>query len=232
MRKVLLLSMLLLGAAPPSSGSPSFAVTDQVGQANFSSCQSYALAIALAFKRDPAFPITSWTQLRDAELSIRSRIVAARDAHGGDVTHADVKAGFEDYTSGTHHLVQRSLDITALGSLVANRTGISNASALPPTFLLGASVKDVVLSSANAINGYTYKSGHIFTIMGVDGPPTSDRRYLVLNSAASRNGQSSVACRDGFPDDPGPYQASLAWVPSDAITFKTSGSTYTAWTID
>ena len=230
-----LVALLLaaFGGSEAWAADPSFVVTEQVGQANFSTCQSYALAIALAFKRDQAFPINNWAQLRGTELAIRRAIEAARDArHGTEVSHADIQAGFDAYTGGRRHLRQRMVDLPDLGALAGSRSGVTSAGATPPTFLLGSVVNDVLLSSAISIAGYNYGGGHVFTILGVDGPPNSSRRYLILNSAARRNGQTRVACQDDLPDDAGPYEASLAWVPSSQIAFKTFGGRYSAWTVD
>jgi hypothetical protein len=214
---------------------PGFVVTSTTGQANFSSCQSYALAVALAFKRDPAFPITTWAELRKTELGIRGKIEAVRNARDpkSDVNHDDISAGFLNYTAAKHRLVRSTADLTALGQAVASRSGVSTAASVPASFLLGATVKDVLLSSATQIEGYSYKSGHIFTILGVDGPPNSDQRYLVLNSAAKKGAQTVVTCQDGLPDDPGPYQASLAWVKVTDITLKAFGDNkFSLWKVE
>ena len=81
-------------------------------------------------------------------------------------------------------------------------------------------VKDVVLASANKIGNDTYGSGHIFTMLGIDGPPNSNQQFLVLNSAIKVKNDSRVQCQDGIPDDPGPYSALLSWKKNGDIDFK------------
>lgn len=221
-------------AASGAQADPSFVVTSTTGQANFSSCQSYALAVALAFKRDPTFPITTWSDLRNTELAIRGQIDAARKARDpkSDVNHDDISQGFLTYTGAKHKLVRATTDLTGLSQAAASRSGVSSAASVPASFLLGGAVKDVVLSSATQIEGFPYKSGHIFTILGVDGPPNNNQRYLVLNSAAKKDTQTVVTCQAGLPDDPGPYQASLAWVKVTDIKLKAFDGKFSLWTVE
>ena len=141
---------------------PSF-VVDPVGQATTSSCQSYVLALSLAFKRDAAFSALNWSQLRTAETKIRKAIVDAFNNRMPSATkinpsHDDVRTGFEKYTSGLYTLKIRDVDIQGLSDLVGSRTGVTTANAVPQNFLLGAVVKDVVMSSARKIGNDSYQT--------------------------------------------------------------------------
>jgi hypothetical protein len=230
MRRLICGLMLGSGVLTSATAAPGF-IVEPSGQATNHTCQSYALGVALAFKRDPAFNLLTAAELRKAELGIRQEIVKAR-GNAPEVTHEHIKAGFANYTGGRYRLVMEDVDIATMGQRISARTGVSSAD-IPPTFLLGATVKDVVLSSATRIENDSYGSGHIFTMLGVDGAPNSNQRVLVLNSAVKVKGQERNSCMDGVPDDPGPYTASLAWKPVSRITFKPfSPGKVRLWTVE
>jgi len=212
-------TIVVLGAAfmAPAWATPGFVVAP-TGQATGHTCQSYALGVALAFKRDPNFRIDTAAQLRTAEQAIRAAIV--KEAAGAEVNHEHIRAGFRAYTGGRYVLKMQDVDIAQLGAFAAQRSGLSSQAAAPPTFLLGSVVKDVILSSATKIGSDSYKSGHIFTILGSDGGPNSNQKLLVLNSAVKVKDTTKNSCSDGVPDDPGPYTASTSWRPSNTIEFK------------
>lgn len=203
---------------------------DPSGQATGNSCQSYALGVALAFKRDAAFPLDSAAALRDTELRIRAKIVQA--ANGAEVTHEHVKAGFLAYTGGRYKLATQTVAIAAIGEAIGARSGVTSAAVTPMDFFLGNVVRDVVLSSATKIENDSYAGGHIFTLLGVDGGPNSNQRFLVLNSAVKVKNMVKNGCSNGVPDDPGPYTASLSWKSVNAISFKTFNDKILLWTVE
>ena len=217
-------------AIEPGSG----LLVEPAGQATADSCQSYVLALALAFKADPSYRLSNAAELRRAELGIRAEIVKSAAAHpqSPGVNHDDIRRGFEAFTSDKYTLRTLDTDLLGLADTVASRTGVTDASALPPAFLLGAAVKDVVLSSATRIGANQYKQGHLFTLLGVDGPPNSNRRFLILNSAVKVRNTSQDACSAEVPDDPGPYTASVSWRRTDQIELKPFGGKYKAWTVE
>lgn len=192
------------------------------------------LANALAYNKDKAFRIETSAELRDAERQIRKAIELAASAHPDkpEVNHDDIRRGFEAFTSGVYTLRTRDLELAALSDEVGKRSGVTSAAAVPPTFLLGAVVADVAISSAKKIGGYTYADGHLFTILGIDGPPNSSRRFLILNSAVKVKDLTRNACSDGVPDDPGPYTASIKWYSQSDIEFKTYGGMLKLWTVE
>jgi hypothetical protein len=205
-------------------------IVEPSGQATTQSCQSYVLALALAFKNDPAFRISTAADLRKAETDIREAIVAR--AAGADVNHDHVKKGFEDYTAGKYVLRIRDVDTAQLVDLSSQRTGVTSASQVPLNFLLRSVVKDVAISSATKIGSDSYANGHIFTILGVDGPPNSNQRVLLLNSAVKSGGTTRNACTPGLPDSPGPYTASATWRKVADIEFKKFGGKVKLWTVE
>lgn len=205
-------------------------VVEPAGQATGSTCQSYALAVALATKKDPNFKIDTAADLRKAETAIRAEI--KKRAGTSDVSHAHIQTGFQAFTGGKYVLKFKDVPQPDIGTVVGQATGITSAGAVPPSFLLGSVVKDVVLASATKIGQDTYSTGHIFTIYGVDGPPNSDRRYLILNSAVKVK-DKRFTCEENLPDDPGNYSAILAWKKTGEIAFKAvSGDKIRLWTIE
>jgi hypothetical protein len=212
-----------------AGATPSFVVAPS-GQATGSTCQSYALVVGLAFKRAPDYSIQSASDLRKAELALRAEIKKA--AGTAEVSHDHIKNGFDKYTGGKFKLNFKDVALADLGSLVGARTGITNAASAPPTFALGTVVKDVVLASATRIGSDTYGSGHIFTLLGVDGAPNSNQQFLTLNSAVKVKNDAVSLCENGVPDDPGPYTALLSWKKSSQIDFKQWGGKVRLWLIE
>ena len=216
---------------------PTFVVETQVGQATGSSCQSYVLALGLAFKKDSNFRIQSWSELRTAEKDIRNSIIQAYmkrvpGAKKPDPDHNDVKVGFQNYTSAKYTLKIKSVDLQGLSDVIESRTGVTKGDVIPPHFLVGAVVKDIVMSSADRIGKDPYGKGHIFSIFGMDGPMNSTRKFLILNSAVKIKDVSRNACTDDLPDDPGPYTAELSWRTLDDIKLKEFGGKFHVWLVE
>ena len=195
-------------------------VVEPAGQATGSSCQSYALAVALATKKDPAFRIDTAADLRKTETAIRAEI--KKLAGQSDVSHAHIQDGFARYTGGKYVLKFKEVPEANIGTIVAEATGITSSATVPSSFLLGVVVKDVVLASATRIAADSYKNGHIFAIYGADGPPNSNRKFLILNSGVKVK-DKRYSCEEGLPDDPGNYSASLSWKTTGEIAFKSVG---------
>lgn len=221
--------LVILLLLPPSAFAASGFLVEPAGQATGNTCQSYSLAVALATRQDPMFLINTAADLRNAELDIRTRIIESSGADA--VTHTHIQSGFRTFTNGKYVLKFKDVAEADIADHIASATGITSASAALPSFLLGAVAKDVVLASARRIGAHSYAEGHIFTIYGVDGPPDSNRRYLVLNSAVKVKGKR-YNCEDGLPDDPGNYSASLSWITSNDISFKLFGNKVRLWVIE
>jgi hypothetical protein len=211
-------------------------VVETAGQATFASCQSYALAAALAFKRDARWPINSAHDLRLVEASLRDRIVAnAPKGPTGSpmVEHSHILAAFSEYAHGAYVIRQKYYkDIPSLDDGIARRSGVNDAQSVGPGFLLGAVVKDVLVASVTRIGDMRYSQGHLVTFLGVDGPPNSKRRYLVLNSAVKVRGKRTLACQEGVPDEPGPYVGSVSWVPIKDIDFRQDSNGILSWFVE
>jgi hypothetical protein len=209
-------------------------IQEPVGQATGQTCQSYSLAIALAFKRDSAFPLQTPAEIRKAEITIRAKIVASANGHppNKSVNHDDIRRGLEAYTNNKYTLISRDVDLPQLLDSVSARTGISSATGLPISFPFGVPIKDVAFSSATRISSDPYKDGHIFTLLGTDGPPNSNQRVLILNSAIKIRDISRNACEPGIPDEPGNYTASVSWKRLQDIQFKSFGNKLKLWYVE
>lgn len=225
---------LLSSTAAAQVVTPQFMV-EPAGQATFDTCQSYTLAAALAFKRDPNRPIDTAQQLRNTELDLRGRIVAkaSRDANGKPlVKHEHIQAAFADYAGDYAIRKTPYQDVLALDEAIAARTGVTDAADVGSSFVMGAAVRDVLWVSVTRIGKKPYSQGHWVTILGIDGPPTSQRRYLLLNSAVVANGAQPAVCREGIPDEPGPYRGLVSWVAAHDIEFKKDSQRVIAWTLE
>jgi len=205
---------------------------EPVGQFNGYSCQSYALAVALAFRKDGNFQISTADQLRRSEEEIRVKILAAKGS-AAEVTREHVKAGFKAFTGGAYVVKEKVVnDIPTLGDSTSSITGISVASTVPPAFLIGATVKDVVLTSVTRVGTSNYPSGHFISLLGVDGPPNSSRKYLVLNGGIKVDGlPAKLTCVDGVPDKPSKYDAGISWLTGEDLDFKAFAGKYVVWTV-
>lgn len=214
---------------PLSTFAASGFLVEPAGQATGNTCQSYALAVALATRQDPKFSINTAAELRNAELNIRARITEASGPLA--VTHTHIQSGFKVFTNGKYILKFKDVDEVDVGDHIASATGITSEAASPPSFILGAVAKNVILASAERIGAHSYGEGHIFTIYGVDGPPNSNRRYLILNSAVKVK-EKRYTCEEGLPDDPGNYSALLSWKASNEVSFKHFGTKIRLWRIE
>ncbi len=227
---ILLISMTTLAVYSQSVHAEARFLVQPSGQANYHSCQSYALAVALAFKRDKAFKLDTAADLRKVETDIRAEI--KKQAGNNEVNHTHVEKGFSAYTKGSY--VLKIIDVTEpdMGEKMIQRSGIAYKNAVPPDFFLGVAVKDVALTSLISIGKNTYRSGHIVALLGVDGPPNSNRSYLVLNSGVKIKDTNKTTCEEGIPDDSGPYTAQVSWVPSTEIDFRRFGSKLKLWQVE
>ncbi len=216
----------------------SFIVERQFGQATNDTCQSYVLAIALAFKNDSNFKMKDWAELRKMENLIRTEVKKNMDARSANLASPeDSKKAIEYVTQGKYTLNYKddALDPADFQKKIKDTTGVSSRSAFDnvPSFLVGSIVKDVIITSALRIAAKSYKSGHQFAILGVSSSvPSSKVEYLVLNSAARGKNASEKqidVCEVGVPDEKSPYFASLGWT-SD-IEFNPPGGKMRAWQI-
>lgn len=228
-RALIAMSAGLFGATGIGNAQVSFAV-QPAGQWNGSSCQSYALAIALAKAKGTSFSNLSARDLRTIEMDLRNEIIAAAKDKA-NINHDDLKKGFENYTKQEYTISRdRVKGVVALSDRVSKETGVTGQVATP--FFLDALVNSVVLTSVTKIDGQGQWPGHIVALLGVDGPPNSTQKMLVVNSGDNKNNPDPRwTCESYLPDKPSNYKAHVAWIPVTSITFRDFGDEYLAWTV-
>jgi hypothetical protein len=219
----------LLGVAGTSHAQVSFAV-QPVGQWNGSSCQSYALAIALAKAKGSSFSTLTAHDLRTMEMGLRTAIIDVAK-NKKNINHDDLKSGLENYTRQEYTISRdRVRGVAALTDRVQADTGVTSQVATP--FFLDAVVKKVVLTSVTKINGQGQWAGHIVALLGVEGPPNSSQKVLVVNSGDNKHEPDPRwTCESHLPDQPSKYTAHVAWVPVSSIAFRDFGGEHLVWTV-
>lgn len=163
-------------------------------------CQSYAAALALAAKADPAFPIFTFAELRNTEQQFRTYA----ESHGNPLNHETWDKAMSDLTSGkyTFERTYAHTDIVSWLSAIKTATTIeSNVDLLVSQ--LGGSNFDVVLTSVYSLAGSQYASGHIISVLGVIGSGIDSNTELVaFNSAIKGGDRTGVMCTpDSLPGD-------------------------------
>lgn len=199
-----------------------------------STCQSYSAAVLLAFRGDQRFQIDTLKALRDAEIGIRQGIEQSAqknnhyDSHGKlDPQHDDIIVGFESYTSNIFTLKRKTLSgIDALGDYIGEQTGISSMIPFP---IAATAVKTPLMVSVTRVGPNSYR-GHLVTVLGVSGPPTSDRKYLILNSAVKAGAGAKLFCGSNEPASETTYGALTNWT-SDLGFKDFGGQTHYAFSI-
>jgi hypothetical protein len=237
-----LISKLIAVAAIVALCSPGPALADNITeiietpipQYTSNTCQSYSAAVLLAFKNDQRFPINTLQALRDAEVGIRQGIEqSAKDnnhySNGKlDPTHDDIIAGFGGYTSNVYKLKRRTLmGIDALGDYIGDQTGISSVVPFP---IATSVIQTPLMVSVTRVGPNSYR-GHLVTVLGVSGPPSSNRKYLIVNSAVKTGAGTKLFCDPNEPASQTTYGALTTW--TNDIDFKDFGNqTYYAFSID
>lgn len=222
------------GARPALADNIAEIVETPIPQYTSSTCQSYSAAVLLAFKNDQRFLINTLQALRDAEVGIRQGIEqSAKDknhySNGKlDPRHDDIIAGFEGYTSNIYTLKRQAIKgIDALGDYIGDQSGISSIVPFPIATSL---VQTPLMVSVTRVGSNSY-SGHLVTVLGVSGPPSSDRKYLIVNSAVKTGAGTKLFCAPDEPASQTTYGALTTW--TNDIDFKDFGNqTYYGFSID
>ncbi len=208
-----------------------------VPQYSTKTCQSYSAAVLLALKDDNAFPIGTAQALRNAEVAIRGRIehwAKERNHYNAgrlEPLHDDIQSAFADYTKSAYRLERKTFaDVVSLGDFIATTTGITSEQAAPfPIAALLA--KNAVMVSMSRIGGDPYRAGHFVTVLGVSGPPTSARKYLIVNSAVKTGSNpAALVCDPSAPITQTTYSALSTWT-NDLDLKVYPGSLFYAFTV-
>ena len=212
-KRILVAAMLLSAALHAAAAASVDLVLNPSPQAAGNTCQSYSLALALAFA--PAYPTGPKTaqELRDLERRIRTELV--KSAAGGTIDRTDWKVAVEAATGGKLTVASRQFaDLDAALRFVALQTGIDHADQLP-TAISAALVRIPVLMSFTRIGTSKYPEGHIVTVFGVVSPPASITnqarpKLLMVNSAVKYPGGVKNICAEEDLSDADHYRATVA----------------------
>jgi len=180
-------------------------------------CQSYSMALSMAFQPQSPFQANTPAELRDLEERIRQSLLDSASHHDGDPTRDDWQAAAEKVTSGV--LTVRSKAFSNLDSamhFVGDTTGITDPGGLGTT-LAATLVKTPVMMSFNRIQSSKYfPSSHIITVFGVQLTPVSldeddHPQLLLVNFAVKYANNIKNVCDQGDLSDqdnkfhPNPY---------------------------
>lgn len=214
----LLLSLTTLDAA--RAAFPVDLALEPLPQSKHDTCQSYALAFALAAAGDAAYKADTPKALRELELRVRQHI--EKVAKGRDVlSHFVWQDAVVDLTSGKYVLERREYEsLAAIWDRMATLTGISDARARG-SLLTAATVKVVVLTSVNKLGKNTY-AGHIVPIVGVHKGPantSSPTALAVVNPGIKFGAQPVPLCSAEVM--PGDRRYTAAFSVEDSYTLKT-----------
>lgn len=210
-------------------------IENPIPQYTSKTCQSYSAAILLALRNDQRFQINTLQALRDAEIGIRQGIEqsARRNNHYDnngkpDPNHDDIIAGVEGYTSNIYTLKRQMLSgIDALGDYIGDQTGITNAIPFP---IATSVIQTPLMVSVTRVGDNNYNSGHLVTVLGVSGPPSSDRTYLIVNSAVKTGAGVKLFCDPNEPASQTTYGALTSW--TNNLDFKDfGGQSYYAFSL-
>lgn len=215
-----------------AAGSAQAQTIDVVGkpipQAYKDTCQSYALAFALA--RAGALRMETVADLRAQEARVRKAIDAEADRTDQTPYHHSVWQGAVKALTGNTYALHRKefSDVEELMRFIEDKTGIRQAATLGPV-LSAATVQTPVMTSFSSIGPDTYATGHIVTILGSDGRPNTQRQLLLLNSAVKGPSTTKLAC--DVSDFPGDYRYRGAAALEQAYNLKRYGGKFIAlWT--
>ncbi|MEW8052646.1 MAG: hypothetical protein AB2809_19985 [Candidatus Thiodiazotropha sp.] len=205
-RKLLVFTILTASLSATSSKAIDLFV-DAVPQAQNNTCQSYASVLALAAKGDPAFPVSTFAELRQLEADFRA-ILESLDS-GTPYTHTNWPKAMEQLTGGVYTFkIEYKEDIVAWMSNVREATTMSDNVSVAVSVLTGKGF-DTVLTSVDAIDGSQY-GGHIVTILGVAGSGVnSETQLIAFNSAIKGHGGSVNMCSPGNQPGDKHYRAGV-----------------------
>ena len=195
-------------------------VLDPSPQSTKDTCQSYSIAYSLAHSGLWLEEVDTPKKLRELEQKIRSEIesIAKREK---------VKNPQIDTT--THTVWQNAVKIVSSNNLklklyypsspkayyqkIMDITGITSADILGVP-LSATLVKKPIMTSVTKLNGNTYGSGHIVTLLGLtaaDNKPIKNmnKEIMVLNSAVKSNQKTFNMCSEEITSGDKKYSASV-----------------------
>lgn len=191
-------------------------------QAQTNTCQSYASVLSLAAAKDPAFPVETFDQLRVLEREFRS-ILEGLD-NSNPYLHTNWPLAMQRLTGGAYTFeLEYVPDLLDWMTTVRGATTLSDDLGKLIATVTGGPV-DTVLTSVTSIDGSTYGTGHVVTVMGLLGSGIdSNTQLIAFNSAIKGNGGSVNQCEPGNQPGDTRYQAGVVQTNNFALR-KFSGA--------
>ena len=200
-------------------------------------CQSYALAVALAWHRDRAFDLEHVVNLQETTRSIstEAKITTVRRTIGRDEldrvdaqSHQNLAAAVSRVTQGAYELTSADVEpsnvLASIGR--ARPTMFSRGRVLP----LGEGIPEPVLIATRRIDGRRMSFGSLVPVFGVRyAPAGADPKSIeLLTLSAGLTSKvdsqpvftldcSGGAARDSLPSE---YVVRLAWVPETWFNWR------------
>lgn len=199
-----------LGLACPASAQLAF-YDAAWPQEQSNTCQSYALAYALARAGAPGFELRP-DRLRSAERSVREAIKSI----GGDTSlWTTWQRAVCKLTSNVYSLkIKKDLPDALSAIEEAGRLAGEWTSQVTPS-LAELAAKTPALISVRSVEGATYSPSHIVVVLGAGRGARSPKPLLLLNSAVKVANRAFTMCTaDGFGDGEKDMQwsAGVSWV--------------------
>lgn len=194
---------------------------DALPQAQTNTCQSYASVLALAAANDPAFSVDTFSELRTLEANFRSILESMDNAD--PYSHANWPAAMSQLTGGAYTFeIQYVPDLLDWLSMVQSHTTLSDDIDGLIATVTGGRI-ETVLTSVTSLDGSSYATGHIVTVMAVLGSGIdSTTELMVFNSALKGQGGTVNQCAPGNQPGDERYQAGI--VESDSFQLRDWGS--------
>lgn len=224
-RALVVACAVALGPAASAIAGPQDLVLNPSPQEFSNTCQSYSMALSMAFTPGTPYQANTATELRELERRVRAELV--KTAAGATPTREQWRSAVETVTSGKLTVQWKVFaDLDPAMRFAAQQVGISDPAGLGPV-LSTALVRTPVMLSFNRIAGSSYPPGHVVTVFGVQLPPasmdnTAHPKLLLVNSAVKYAGGIKNICAEEALSDADKYRAVL--ILTDDYVLKPMGT--------
>ncbi|GAA0374979.1 hypothetical protein GCM10009092_44020 [Bowmanella denitrificans] len=223
MRKLLLGVLTCLLSA--NSLAISELILDPSPQSTSNTCQSYSIAYALAYSGLWYQAIETPKQLRELEVIVRKEINSVVQEHNSKNSKGKKINPYlhATWVEAVKRVSSNNLKLTLYypSSPTEYYQKISDITGITSSDIFGAPiaavlVKKPIMTSVQKLNGDSYASGHIVTLLGLtEAVPTNksianmDKAFLVLNSAVKSNQKQFNMCSEEITSGDKKYSASV-----------------------
>jgi len=206
-------TLAIITSIDPADAGPIDIFVTPSPQAFSNTCQSYSMALAVAFAPNSPLVADTATELRDLEQQNRAAVLASAKQGGRtQPIRDDWRAAVEKVTNGVLTVQWKGFDhLDPAIHFVADLTGISNPESLGTVFSV-ALAKTPAMLSFKRIESSTYATRHIVKVFGVQLPDQSmgddaTPKLLAVNSAVQYRGGIKNICTQEDLSDADRYRA-------------------------